>query len=145
MRIRSIGIALIAISLALPMTAWSQTAKAPPQKTSQPLMSGDGWKLVRSVQLGTSNRYIHMVLIDAKRDSDKTVYGAALKSICRSEPEFCRVRFWNQARDVADKITFTETQFKMLRAEFNLNVAGGIEEMRYACTVAPENKQCFSH
>ena len=145
MRTRSIGIALIAISLSFPITAWSQSTKAPPKKTPTPLMSGDGWKLVRSVQLGTSGRFIHTVLIDPKRDSDKTVYGAALKSICRSELEFCRVRFWNQARDVADKITFTESQFKMLRAEFNLNLAGGIEELRYACTVAHENKQCFSH
>ena len=27
---------------------------------------------------------------------------------------------------MADKITFTDSQFKMLRAEFNLNRAGGI-------------------
>jgi len=40
---------------------------------------------------------------------------------------------------------FTESQFKTLRAEYTLNRAGGIEELRYACTVAPENKQCFSH
>ena len=143
---RSIGVAFIAFVLAWPIAAWSQQPKSQPPQSSQPsLMSGDGWRLVRSVQLGTTGKYIHMVLIDAKRDADKAVYGSALRSLCRSEPEFCRVRFWNAARNVPEKITFTESQFKTLRAEYILNRVGGIEELRYACTVAPENKQCFSH
>lgn len=142
---RAIGVAFIAFVLTWPVAALSQQPKPQPQKQSQPLMSGDGWRLVRSVQLGNSGKYIHMVLIDPKRDSDKAVYGSALRSLCRSQPDFCRVRFWNAARNVPETITFTESQFKTLRAEYTLNRAGGIEELRYACTAAPENKQCFSH
>ena len=146
---KAIGVALIAFVLTWPVAALSQQPKPQPkpqsQQPSQPLMSGDGWRLVRSVQLGTTGKYIHMVLIDAKRDADKAVYGSALRSLCRSEPDFCRVRFWNAARNVPETVTFTESQFKTLRAEYILNRAGGIEELRYACTVAPDNKQCFSH
>lgn len=142
---RAIGVAFIAFVLTWPVAALSQQSKPQPQQPSQPLMSGDGWRLVRSVQLGNSGRYIHMVLIDAKRDADKAVYGSALSSICRSEPDFCRVRFWNEARNVPETITFTETQFKTLRAEYVLNRAGGVQELRYACTAVPDKNQCFSH
>ncbi len=142
---RAIGVAFIAFVLTWPVAALSQQPKPQPQQQSQPLMSGDGWRVVRSVQLGNSGKYIHMVLIDPKRDADKAVYGSALRSLCRSQSDFCRVRFWNAARNIPETITFTESQFKTLRAEYTLNRAGGIEELRYACTVAPENKQCFSH
>lgn len=111
----------------------------------QPLLSGDGWRLVRSVQLGNSGKYIHMVLVELNRDTDIAVYGAALNKICRSEPDFCRVRFWNEERYVPKSISFTEGQFKTLRAEYTLNRAGGVQEMRYACTVLPNESQCFSN
>jgi len=111
----------------------------------QPLLSGDGWRLVRSVQLGNSGKYIHMVLIELNRDTDIAVYGAALNKICRSEPDFCRVRFWNEERYVPKSISFTEGQFKTLRAEYTFNRAGGVQEMRYACTVLPYEGQCFSN
>lgn len=144
---RAIGVAFIAFVLTWPVAALSQQPKPKPQpqQQAQPLMSGDGWRVVRSVQLGNSGKYIHMVLVDPKRDADKAVYGSALRSLCRSQPDFCRVRFWNAARNIPETITFTESQFKTLRAEYTLNREGGIEELRYACTVAPENKQCFSH
>lgn len=111
----------------------------------QPLLSGDGWRLVRSVQLGNSGKYIHMVLVELNRDTDIAVYGAALNKICRSEPDFCRVRFWNEERYVSKSISFTEGQFKTLRAEYTFNRAGGVQEMRYACTVLPNEGQCFSN
>ncbi len=111
----------------------------------QPLLSGDGWRLVRSVQLGNSGKYIHMVLVELNRDTDIAVYGAALNKICRSEPDFCRVRFWNEERYVPKSISFTEGQFKTLRAEYTFNRAGGVQEMRYACTVLPNESQCFSN
>ncbi len=113
--------------------------------SSQPLHSGDGWRLVRSVQLGNTGKYIHMVLIDLKRDTDIAVYGAALKKICRSEPDFCRVRFWNEERYVPKSISFTRGQFKTMRAEYTFNRAGDIQEMRYSCTVLPDKGQCFSN
>jgi len=111
----------------------------------QPLLSGDGWRLVRSVQLGNSGKYIHMVLVELNRDTDIAVYGAALNKICRPEPDFCRVRFWNEERYVPKSISFTEGQFKTLRAEYTFNRAGGVQEMRYACTVLPNESQCFSN
>ena len=40
---------------------------------------GDGWRLVRSIQFRRPKHYIHMVLIDSKRDM--AVYGAALSKI----------------------------------------------------------------
>ena len=103
--------------------SWSVSAA---QISAQPLVHGDGWRLVRSIQLGNSGNYIHMVLIDSKRDMDTAVYGAALSKICRSEPDFCRVRFWNEERLVSESISFTEAQFKGLRAEYVFNRAGSV-------------------
>jgi hypothetical protein len=152
---RVIGIAIFAFVFSLPVSAslqqqesQSQPKSQPSQEQeaqSQPLAHGDGWRLVRSVQLGNSKNYIHMVLIDSNRDMDKAVYGAALSKICRSEPDFCRVRFWNEARHVANSISFTEAQFKALRAEYIFNRAGHVQQMKYACTVVSDKNQCFSH
>ena len=152
---RVIGIAIFAFVFSLPVSASLQQQESQPQPKSQPsqeqeaqsqpLAHGDGWRLVRSVQLGNSKNYIHMVLIDSSRDMDKAVYGAALSKICRSEPDFCRVRFWNEERHVANSISFTETQFKALRAEYIFNRAGQVQQMKYACTVVSDKNQCFSH
>jgi|SRR5687768_7865137 hypothetical protein len=150
---RIIYVAIFAFTLSWPASAalqqpQAQTQTQPDQRQqSQPqqLPHGDGWRLVRSVQLGNSKNYIHMVLIDSKRDMDKAVYGAALSKICRSEPDFCRVRFWNEERHVAQAISFTDAQFKALRAEYVFNRAGSVEQMRYACTVVSDKNQCFSH
>jgi hypothetical protein len=142
-----IGIALFVLSWTVSTS--SQSQQQPPQQQQpqqqQPLAQGDGWRLVRSVQLGNSGNYIHMVLIDVSRDADKAVYGAALSKLCRSQPDFCRVRFWNEARYVPESISFTDAQFKALRAEYVFNRAGGVQELRYACTVVPDKNQCFSH
>ena len=110
-----------------------------------PLYSGDGWRVVRSVELGKTGKYIHMVLIDLKRDTDIAVYGSALNKICRSEPDFCRVRFWNEERYIPKSVSFTKNQYKTLRAEYTFDRAGGIQEMRYSCTVLPSKGQCFTN
>jgi hypothetical protein len=148
---RIIGIALIALIWSWPVSAAStrpepqQHSQPQSQPQPQPLVHGDGWRLVRSIQLGNSGNYVHMVLIDSKRDMDRAVYGAALSKICRSEPDFCRVRFWNEERYVPQSISFTDAQFKALRAEYVFNRAGSVQEMRYACTVVSDKSQCFSH
>ncbi|SFN89785.1 hypothetical protein SAMN05216386_2118 [Nitrosospira briensis] len=150
---RIIYVAIVAFALSSSASAALQQppAQTQPQlnqqQQSQPqqLPHGDGWRLVRSVQLGSSKNYIHMVLIDSKRDMDTAVYGAALSKICRSEPDFCRVRFWNEERHVAQAISFTDAQFKALRAEYVFNRAGSVQQMRYACTVVSDKNQCFSH
>lgn len=140
-----IGFAVFALVFSLPVTAVPQKAESQQNQQAQPLAHGDGWRLIRSVQLGNTQNYIHMVLIDKERDMDKAVYGAALSKLCRSEPDFCRVRFWNEERYVPDSISFTDAQFKTLRAEYIFNRAGSLQQMRYACTVVPDKSQCFSH
>ena len=139
-----IGFAIFGLIFSLPATAVLQKTEPRPPHIHQSA-HGDGWRLVRSVQLGNTSNYIHMVLIDRERDMDKAVYGAALSKLCRSEPDFCRVRFWNEERHVAESISFTDAQFKALRAEYIFNRAGNLQQMRYACTVVSDKNQCFSH
>lgn len=144
---RAICGALIGFVWSCPAFAVQEQTQSQREQSSQAqsLLHGDGWRLVRSIQLGSSKNYIHMVLIDSKRDMDKAVYGAALSKICRSEPDFCRVRFWNEERLVPNAISFTDAQFKGMRAEYVFNRAGNVQEMRYACTVVSDKSQCFSH
>jgi hypothetical protein len=144
---RTICAALIGVVCSCPVFAALEQPQSQREQSSQPqsLLHGDGWRLIRSIQLGSSKNYIHMVLIDSKRDMDKAVYGAALSKICRSEPDFCRVRFWNEERLVPNAISFTDAQFKGMRAEYVFNRAGNVQEMRYACTVVSDRSQCFSH
>lgn len=152
MNIKAISVAFIAFALTWPVAALPQEAKPQPQQAkpqpqqqSQPLLSGNGWRVVRSVQFGNSGKYIHLVLIDAKRDMDKALYGSAQDRICRSEPDFCRIRFWNELRHIPEKVSLTEAQQKALRAEYIFNREGGVQQMRYACTVVSDKNQCFSY
>lgn len=143
-------VACVAFVLSWPVSAASLSQPQPqPQAQQQsqlpPLAHGDGWRLVRSLELGNSGNFIHMVLIDSNRDMDKAVYGAALSKICRSEPDFCRVRFWNQERHVSQSISFKDSEFKALRAEYIFNRAGGVQQLLYACTVVSDKSQCFSN
>ena len=139
------GFAILTLFFSLPAAAALQKVESQQNQQAQSLAHGDGWRLVRSVQLGNTSNYIHMVLIDKERDMDKAVYGAALSKLSRSAPDFCRVRFWNEERHVAESISFTDAQFKALRAEYIFNRAGNLQQMRYACTVVSDKNQCFSH
>ena len=112
---------------------------------SPKLHSGEGWRVVRSVQLGETGKYVHMVLVDLNRDTDISVYGAARIKICRSEPNFCRIRFWNEERYIPKSVSFTQNQYKTLRAEYTFNREGSIQKMRYACTVLPNKSLCFKY
>jgi len=112
---------------------------------SPKLYSGDGWRVVRSVELGKTGKYVHMVLVDLNRDTDIAVYGAARIKICRSERDFCRIRFWNEERYIPKTISFTKNQYKTLRAEYTFNREGGIQKMRYSCTVLPNKSLCFTN
>lgn len=143
------SIAFVALVFSWPVSAASLSQpklQTQPQAQQQSqLAHGDGWRLVRSLELGNSGNFIHMVLIDSNRDMDKAVYGAALSKICRSEPDFCRVRFWNQERHVSQSISFKDSEFKALRAEYIFNRAGGVQQLLYACTVVSDKSQCFSN
>ena len=112
---------------------------------SPELHSGEGWRVVRSVELGQTGKYIHMVLVDLDRDTDLSLYGAARIKICRSEPDFCRIRFWNEERYIPKSVSFTKNQHKTLRAEYTFNREGGIQKMRYSCTVLPNKSLCFKY
>ena len=112
---------------------------------SPELKSGEGWRVVRSVELGQTGKYIHMVLVDLDRDTDLSLYGAARIKICRSEPDFCRIRFWNEERYIPNSVSFTKNQHKTLRAEYTFNREGGIQKMQYACTVLPNKSLCFKY
>ena len=112
---------------------------------SPKLYSGDGWRVVRSVELGKTGKYVHMVLVDLNRDTDIAVYGAARIKICRSERDFCRIRFWNEERYIPKTVSFTKNQYKTLRAEYTFNREGGIQKMRYSCTVLPNKSLCFTN
>ncbi|MEP6606354.1 MAG: hypothetical protein ABJA60_09605, partial [Nitrosospira sp.] len=65
---RIIGIGLIALVSSWPVSAASTQAdpqqRSAVQLQSHPLVHGDGWRLVRSIELGNSGNYVHMVLID---------------------------------------------------------------------------------
>ncbi|MBL79580.1 MAG: hypothetical protein CMH70_06065 [Nitrosomonadaceae bacterium] len=117
----------------------------PAIQSAQKLHSGEGWRVVRSVELGKTGKYVHMVLVDLNRDTDIAVYGAARIKICRNESEFCRIRFWNEERYIPNSLSFTKNQYKALRAEYTFNREGGIQQMRYACTVLPNKSLCFKN
>lgn len=133
------------ISVLFLLFIFINTASGSTTNQASEFFSGDGWRVIRSVELGKTRKYVHMVLIDLDRDTDIAVYGAALKKICRSEPDFCRVRFWNEKRYIPNSVSFTKEQYKALRAEYTFNREGGIQQMRYACTVLPNKSLCFTN
>jgi hypothetical protein len=134
-------IILVTFLLLISFKAVSGSATQQPPKA----YSGDGWRVVRSVELGKTGKYVHMVLIDLNRDTDIAVYGAARIKICRSEPDFCRIRFWNEERYIPKSVSFSKNQYKALRAEYTFNREGGIQQMRYSCTVLSNKSLCFTN
>jgi hypothetical protein len=115
----------------------------PSKDSSAQLESGNGWKVVRSVEIGTSGKYVHMILVDHNVYTDKTVYSAAINRLCRSEEDFCRIRFWSQERFIPEKVTLTTEQNKQLKAEYIVNKAAGIHQLRWSCSVDPNKTHCF--
>jgi hypothetical protein len=106
------------------------------------LPSGIGWRLVRSVEMGKSGKFVHMVLVDKDRQMDKTVYSAAIHRLCAKETEFCRIRFWIQDYFIPEKLTPTAEQLKAQKADHLFNRAGGVHRTLYSCTVDHDRAQC---
>ncbi len=104
---------------------------------------GKGWQLVRSLEIGTSGKFVHMVLIDHSVYTDKTVYSAAINRLCRPEDQFCRIRFWSQERFIPEKVTLTTEQNKNLKADYLVNKTAGTHHLRWSCTVDPDKTHCF--
>src|SRR5688500_1168375 len=134
--------ALVFLILTMPYSAFSHMGEGhehdePTVDTSSQLESGNGWRVVRSIEIGTSGKFVHMILVDHSVYTDKTVYSAAINRLCRSEEDFCRIRFWSQERFIPEKASLTTEQNKQLKAEYVVNKAGGIRQLRWSCSVDP--------
>lgn len=66
----------------------STEAETAAKAEEQALPSGIGWKLVRSLEMGDSGKFVHMVLIEKGRQADKTIYSSAIHRLCAKEKEF---------------------------------------------------------
>jgi len=115
----------------------------PAAESSVQLESSNGWRVVRSLEIGTSGKFVHMVLIDHSVYTDKTIYSAAINRICRPDTEFCRIRFWSQERFIPEKVSLTTEQNKQLKAEYLVNKIAGTHQLRWSCSVDPDKKHCF--
>lgn len=107
------------------------------------LESGNGWRLVRSVELGNSGKFIHLVLVDHAVYTDRTIYSSAINRLCNANDEFCRIRFWSEERFVPEKASMTVEQNKQLRADYLVNKSAGMHHLRYSCSVNPDKNNCF--
>ncbi|HRB20201.1 MAG TPA: hypothetical protein PLB54_00610 [Nitrosomonas sp.] len=142
--------ALLFLTFAIPTSVFSASeeehkhdAVAESQPSSSKLESGKGWRVVRSVEMGASGKFIQLVLIDHNVYTDKTVYSAVINRLCNENDEFCRIRFWSQERFVPEKAAMTIEQNKQLRAEYLVNKAAGTKQLRWSCTVDPDKTHCF--
>ncbi|MCE7913176.1 MAG: hypothetical protein DYH15_00570 [Nitrosomonas sp. PRO4] len=140
--------ALLFLILVIPCSVFSHEGEDHSQdesdtNSSPQLEGGNGWQLVRSLEMGTSGKFVHMVLIDHSVYTDKTIYSAAINRLCRSTDEFCRIRFWSQERFIPETVALTVEQNKQLRADYLVNKTAGIHHLRWSCSVDPDKSHCF--
>lgn len=109
----------------------------------EPLMSGIGWQLIRKVEMGNTGKFVHMVLVEPKRQMDKTIYSNAITRICGKEEEFCRIRFWIERRFIPEKSIPTGEQLRRQKADFLLNRKAGIHRTQWSCTVDHDKSECI--
>ena len=107
------------------------------------LESGIGWQLIRKMEMGSSGKFVNMVLVDQKRYMDKSIYSTAITRLCQNEEEFCRVRFWSQARWVPEKVSMSPAQYKELKADYLFNKAQGMKRLQWACSVDANSLNCL--
>lgn len=137
---------LLLLILATPYSVFSHEGEDHSEtetETSPQLESGTGWRVVRSIEMGSSGKFVHMVLIDHSVYTDKTIYSAAINRLCRAGDDFCRIRFWSQERFIPEKAALTIEQNKQLKAEYVVNKSAGIHQLRWSCTVDPDKAHCF--
>ena len=138
--------ALLFLILALPFSSFAHEGEDHSHDESaaeSQLDSGNGWRLVRKVELGTSGKFVNLVLIDHAVYTDKTVYSAVINRLCSPSDQFCRIRFWSQERYIPEKVSLTTEQNKQLKAEYVVNKTAGIHQLRWSCSVNPVKGQCF--
>lgn len=121
----------------------STEAETAAKAEEQALPSGIGWKLVRSLEMGDSGKFVHMVLIEKGRQADKTIYSSAIHRLCAKEKEFCRIRFWVQSYLIPEKVSLTLEQQKTQQADHLFNRAAGIHRTLWACTVDSTSESCI--
>ncbi|GJL76534.1 hypothetical protein [Nitrosomonas sp.] len=147
---------LLFLALSIPYTAFAEseedTAEAVDETQTSTeteadkeaaLESGNGWKTVFIAELGNSGKKVHMVLVEQKRHTDKTLYSNAISRICQNEDEFCRVRFWSNARYIPERAALTAEQNKQLKVDYLHNKAAGIRELRWSCGIDPNSQNCL--
>ncbi len=117
--------------------------KAEEADTAQNLQSGNGWRTVRIAELGKSGKFVQMVLIEEARHTDKTIYSNAIKRLCNSDDEFCRVRFWSNERYIPDRVAMSPDQRKQLKADYLINKAAGMHHLLWSCGVDPRSENCM--
>ncbi|MDP1559300.1 MAG: hypothetical protein Q8K59_06715 [Nitrosomonas sp.] len=143
----------LALSISWSVLAASQPEKDKSEKEngevhvenpSEPLDSGIGWKLMRSIEMGNTGKFVNMVLIEQDRYTDKTIYSAAISKLCRGQDEFCRIRFWSQERFIPDRISITTEQYQQLKAEHLFNRTAGMHRLQWSCSVDPNSEDCIA-
>lgn len=109
----------------------------------EPLVSGNHWRLVKKVEIGNTGRFVHMVLVDPKKQMDKSIYSNAITRICGKEQEFCRIRFWIEERFIPEKSIPTGEQLHRQRADFLMNRRAGMHRTQWSCTVDHDKNECI--
>ncbi|MCH9638967.1 MAG: hypothetical protein K0U40_05685 [Betaproteobacteria bacterium] len=107
------------------------------------LQSGIGWQLIRTLEMGKSGKFVNMILVEQDRYMDKTIYSTAITRLCQNEEEFCRVRFWSQARWVPEKVSMSPAQYQQLKADYLFNKTAGIQQLRWSCSVDANSENCM--
>lgn len=139
---------LLFLILTVPYSVFSHEGEdhehdEPAAENASQLESGNNWRVVRSIEMGTSGKFVHMVLVDHGVYTDKTIYSAVINRLCRPNDEFCRIRFWSEERFIPEKVSLTTEQNKQLRAEYLVNKVAGMHQLRWSCTVDPDKTHCF--
>lgn len=130
--------------LALPFSAFAHEGEDHSHdESASELDGGNGWRLVRKVELGTSGKFVNLVLIDHAVYTDKTIYSAVINRLCSPSDQFCRIRFWSEERFIPVTTALSVEQNKQLRADYLVNKVAGMHHLRWSCTVDPDKTHCF--
>lgn len=115
------------------------------EKADESAIFGQGWKLIRSPEMGNSGKFVHMVLVDLDKEMDKTVYSAAINRLCGKVTDFCRIRFWTQERFIPEKVTPTPEQLKAQKADYLFNPTAGVKKTTWSCKVDHDKSHCVNY
>ncbi|MDT8364567.1 MAG: hypothetical protein RQ714_08000 [Nitrosomonas sp.] len=121
----------------------SLPAKTENASGDAPLMSGISWRLAKKVEMANTGKFVHMVLVEPKKQMDKTIYSNVITRICGKEEEFCRIRFWIEERFIPEKSIPTGAQLRGQKADFLLNRRAGIHRTQWSCTVDHDRSECM--